>query len=195
MKKDKKEIESICPANQKEWREWLELNHSKKESVWLIIHKKDTLSANISWSQAVDIALCFGWIDSIKRTIDSEKYKQFFGRRKVVSTWSKINKQKIKTLIESGQMTDTGFRSIEEAKANGSWSILDEVEALIIPDDLQREFSKYPDSMDYFLALSNVTKKRLLQWVVLAKRTETRHYRIAEIAENAGQKIKPKQFR
>jgi len=189
------ETESFCPSNQREWRKWLENNHDKKNGVWLIIYKKGSDSPNLSWSHAVDEALCFGWIDSLKRPIDGEKYKQYFGRRKATSTWSKINKDKVEQLIEQGDMRAAGLKSIEIAKENGSWTILDEVEALIIPDDLELELGKHPDAKDYFLSLSKSARKSLLHWIVMAKRKETRHKRIVEIAENAGQKRKPKPFR
>lgn len=189
------EIDSFCPSNQKEWRKWLEINHEKKNSVWLIFHKKGSLTPNLSWSDAVDEALCFGWIDSVKKSIDTTKYKQYFGKRKPKSTWSRINKEKVKQLIDSGFMTKAGLRSIETAKLNGSWTILDSVEKLEIPVDLEAEFEKQPGSRSYFLGLNKSIKKGILYWIVAAKKTETRNQRILETVENAAQKQKPKQFR
>jgi uncharacterized protein YdeI (YjbR/CyaY-like superfamily) len=171
------------------------LNHKKKAAVWLIFYKKKYPNYNLSWSESVDEALCFGWIDSTKRTIDTEKYKQYFSRRKAKSNWSKINKDKVKILIEQGLMKEEGYKSIEIAKKNDSWTFLDEVEALIIPEDLKGEFEKYKGSMEYFDSLSKSAKKILLYWVISAKRKETRQKRILEIAENASKNFKPKQFR
>ncbi len=190
-----KEIEDYCPENKKDWRNWLELNHNKKEAVWLIFYKKKSPNHNLSWSESVDEALCFGWIDSTKKTIDSEKFKQYFSKRKAKSNWSKINKDKVKTLIDQGLMQEEGYKSIEIAKENGSWTILDEVEALIVPEDLKEEFAKHKGSLEYFESLSKSIKKILLYWIVSAKRTETRQKRILEIAENASNKLIPKQFR
>ena len=85
---------------QKEWREWIELNHREKEAIWLIFYRKNSPKHNLIWSDSVDEALCFGWIDSIKRTIDAERHKQYFTKRKAKSNWSKINKDKVKTLID-----------------------------------------------------------------------------------------------
>jgi len=189
------ELEEYCPHDKKDWRKWLEKNHAKKEAVWLIFYKKKTPKYNLSWSESVDEALCFGWIDSVKKTIDSEKYKQYFSKRKAKSNWSKINKDKVKTLIEQGLMEKEGYKSIEIAKENGSWTILDEVETLVIPDDLKEEFANFQGSMEFFDSLSKSVKKILLYWVVSAKRKETRQRRILEIAENASQSLKPKQFR
>ncbi len=190
-----KDVEDYCPNDKKDWRKWLELNHNKKDAVWLIFYKKKSPSHNLSWSDSVDEALCFGWIDSTKRTIDSEKFKQYFSKRKAKSNWSKINKDKVKTLIDQGLMSEAGFKSIEIAKENGSWTILDGVEALIIPKDLNEEFANHKGSLEYFDSLSKSVKKILLHWVVSAKRKETRQNRILEIAENAGKNLKPKQFK
>jgi len=190
-----KDVVDYCPYNKKDWRKWLELNHIKKEGVWLILYKKKSPNYNLSWSESVDEALCSGWIDSVKKTIDNEKYKQYFSKRKAKSNWSKVNKDKVKTLIEQGLMKEEGYKSIEIAKENGSWTILDEVEALVIPDDLKEEFANYKGSLEYFDSLSKSVKKILLHWVVSAKRTETREKRIIEIAESAGKNLKPKQFR
>ena len=190
-----KDVEDYCPSDKKDWREWLELNHIKKDAVWLIFYKKKSPNHNLGWSESVDEALCFGWIDSTKKTIDSEKYKQYFSKRKAKSNWSKINKDKVKTLINQGLMEEEGYRSIESAKTNGSWTMLDGVEALIIPDDLKKEFANYKGSIEYFGSLSKSVKKILLYWVVSAKRKETRQKRILEIAEEASRNLKPKQFR
>ena len=190
-----KDVEDYCPNDKQDWRKWLELNHKKEDAVWLIFYKKKSPNYNLSWSESVDEALCFGWIDSTKKTIDSEKYKQYFSKRKAKSNWSKINKDKVKTLIDQGLMEKEGYKSIEIAKENGSWTILDGVEALIIPEDLKREFENHEGSMEYFDSLSKSGKKILLYWVISAKRKETRQKRVLEIAENASNNLKPKQFR
>jgi len=190
-----KDVEDYCPSDKQDWRKWLELNHNKKEAVWLIFYKKKSPNYNLNWSESVDEALCFGWIDSTKKTIDNEKYIQYFSRRKAKSNWSKINKEKVRILIEQELMKEEGYKSIEIAKENGSWTFLDEVEALLIPKDLKGEFENYKGSKEYFDSLSKSAKKILLYWVVSAKRKETRQKRILEVAENASENLKPKQFR
>ncbi|WP_319480921.1 YdeI/OmpD-associated family protein [uncultured Draconibacterium sp.] len=189
------EIETVCPESRTDWRSWLEKNHQLKQSVWLIYFKSSTKVASVSWSEAVDEALCFGWIDSTKKTIDNERYMQYFSKRKPNSIWSKINKDKVDYLISKNLMQEAGYKSIEIAKKNGSWFILDEVEALIIPADLKKELDKRVGALEYYESLSKSVKKILLGWVVLAKRAETRKKRIIEIAENASRKQQPKQFR
>jgi len=188
------DTEIFYPASQTAWRQWLEVNHLSKQSVWLVFHAKSSEKPSITWGQAVDVALCFGWIDSKKIKIDEETSHQFFSKRKQQSTWSKINKEKVQQLIENGLMTQAGLDIIEIAKQNGSWTILDEVEELIIPKDLEKAFKKYKGSKDYFLSLSKTIRKMMLTSLVLAKRPETRQKRIDEIAEFAGQNKKPKQF-
>jgi uncharacterized protein YdeI (YjbR/CyaY-like superfamily) len=189
-----KESETFCPASQADWRQWLIENHASKQSVWLVYHKIKSNTPSISWSQAVDEALCFGWIDSIAKPIDDRTFMQFFCKRKPKSVWSKINKLKVERLISEGLMTRAGFECIEKAKDNGSWIILDEVEALKIPKDLIAAFKTQRGAKPFFLSLSKSVRKSILQWLVLAKKSETRAKRINEIAALAGQKRKPKQF-
>ena len=188
-------VEVYCPNDNKDWRKWLEVNHKKKDAVWLILYREKSSGYNLSWSESVDEALCFGWIDSTKKTINNECYKQYFTKRKAKSNWSKVNKNKVKNLINQGLMQEAGFKSIEIAKENGSWTILDSVEELVIPEDLKEELANYQGSMEYFHSLSKSSKKILLYWIVSAKRKETRQKRISEVAENASKNLKPKQFR
>ncbi|MBW8687160.1 YdeI/OmpD-associated family protein [Chitinophaga rhizophila] len=189
-----KGIETFYPANREQWRQWLEKNHDTQQSVYLILYRKNTGIATISRSDTVDEALCFGWIDSTSRPLDDQKFLQLMTRRKPTSVWSKINKAKVAQLIADNLMTTAGYTSIEIAKKNGSWNILDEVEELIIPPDLEKAFRLHKGAKAFFAGLSKSTKKAMLQWLVLAKRPETRQQRITEIASKAGQQLKPKQF-
>jgi uncharacterized protein YdeI (YjbR/CyaY-like superfamily) len=191
----KKEIEKFCPSSRQEWEFWLKENHGSKQSVWLVYYKKKSNFATVTYNDAVDEALCFGWIDSKAKPLDEEKSMRFFCKRKPNSVWSKINKGKVRRLIAEGLMMQAGYESIETAKQNGSWTILDDVEELKIPKDLEKEFKTKQGSKDFFLSLSKSVRKGILQWLVLAKRPETRQKRICEIAELAAKKLKPKQFR
>lgn len=183
------------PSSKEAWRAWLQENHDREQSVWVIFYKKDSGVPSLSWSDAVDEALCFGWIDSTKRPIDNEKFMQFFSRRKPSSTWSKINKDKVAQLIKEGKMTSAGLAIINKAKENGNWTRMDQVEALIIPEDLEAAFAKNTGTKDYFLSLTKSVKKMLLYWLASAKREETRDKRIKEIVDNAQEGTTPKQFR
>ena len=168
------DIEDYCPLDKQDWRKWLEVNHQKKDAVWLIFYKKKSPNYNLSWSESVDEALCFGWIDSTKKTIDGERYRQYFSKRKPKSIWSKINKDKVDSLTAENLMHQAGYKSIEIAKENGSWFTVDEVEALIIPEDLKIEFDKREGALEFYESLSKSAKKILLSWIVLAKRPETK---------------------
>jgi len=130
------EADTLYPATQNEWREWLQANHATKTSVWLVYYKKKSTKPTIRYTEAVDEALCFGWIDSKAIPVDEESFMQFFCPRKEKSVWSKVSKEKVQRLIEESRMTSAGYASIERAKENGSWSILDDAEALVIPQDL-----------------------------------------------------------
>ena len=184
-----KEIETFCPSSRQEWRQWLLENHQSKQSVWLIYYKKKTNIPSITWSEAVDEALCFGWIDSTAKPIDDEKYMQFITRRKPRSVWSKINKDKVKRLIDEDLMMPAGYASIDIAKKNGYWSILDEVEALIIPPDLEKGFAAQPGTKEAFLSLSKSAQKALLYGLVMAKQAVTREKRIGELVAHVLQSI------
>ena len=194
MNTTKKDIETFRPASRQEWRQWLQEHHNDKPSVWLIQYKKEANLPTLTWSESVDEALCFGWIDSLRKSVDDKTFMQFFCKRKPTSVWSKINKAKVQRLIDEGLITRAGHESIETAKQNGSWSILDHVEELLIPKDLEKEFKSHRGSKAFFMGLSKSAQKAILQWLVLAKRPETRQKRIDEIAELAAQKMKPKQF-
>ena len=187
-------MNTFYPENRQQWREWLDKNHDIESSIWLIYYKKSSGKPSITYSDAVDEALCFGWIDSKAKSIDAEKYMQFFSVRKPNSVWSKVNKEKVASLIEKGLMTSAGLEAIAIAKSNGSWNVLDAVEALIIPDDLMTALSSNLVAKEYFLNLSRTDKRNLLQWITLAKKAETRQKRIREIVVSAENQRKPKQL-
>lgn len=187
----KETIETFYPKSRKAWRQWLSRHHRSEQSVWLLMYKKQSGIPTISWDDAVSEALCFGWIDSRRKTVDAESFIQFFCKRKPKGTWSKVNKDKVLLLIEAGLMTEDGYACIEAAKQNGSWILLDEVETLEIPKDLKEAFEAYPGSKDFFLQLSKSVQKMILHWVVFAKREETREKRIREIVERAAKGLKP----
>lgn len=183
-----KEVETFYPPNRQAWRDWLKHNHDVKQSIWVVMYKKDSGIPSITWSDAVDEALCFGWIDSTKRPVDHEKSIQYFCRRKPISTWSKINKAKIERLISEGLMTKAGLDSVELAKQNGSWTILDDVEDLVIPQDLEKAFKKHKGLEAYYMNLSRSAKKMALHRLVMAKLPATREKRIKEMVALARQK-------
>jgi uncharacterized protein YdeI (YjbR/CyaY-like superfamily) len=112
-------IETFCPTSHKDWRQWLRKNHKTKESVWLILYKKKANMPSIDWDDAVEQALCFGWIDGKRLSVSDEQFKQFFSKRKAKGTWSKINKERVERLIQQRLMTKAGHEAIEVSKKNG----------------------------------------------------------------------------
>jgi uncharacterized protein YdeI (YjbR/CyaY-like superfamily) len=175
----------VCPQNRQQWREWLHAHHAQDQSVWLVYYKKTSATPTLTWSEAVDEALCFGWIDSQAKPLDKERYQQFFSRRKPKSGWSKVNKDKVQQLIATGKMMPAGLASIETAKQNGAWVLLDEVEALRLPADLELAFAEHPEAHRYFLQLSRTAKRNALLGLVLAKRPAIRQQRIRAILKLA----------
>lgn len=187
-------IKTFYAKDENAWRKWLEENHSKEVSVWLLIYKKQSDTPSIYYDEAVNQALCFGWIDSKANKKDEKSYYQFFAKRNPKSNWSKINKGKVEKLIAQGLMAVAGFAAIETAKQNGTWTALDEVDNSIIPGDLQKEFDKNQTAFKNFEAFPRSSKKGILEWILNAKKPETRQKRIAETVELAAKNIKANHY-
>lgn len=180
-------LSEIHPQTAADWRSWLEKNHAEADGVWLIYYRASTGKRELMWEDAVREALCFGWIDSKAKRLDDERYMQIFTPRKPKSVWSKVNKHHIEELVAADRMTDAGMRAVEVAKENGAWSILDPIDGLIIPTDLQAALDATPTARDAYDALSASAKRLLLYPVYMAKREETRAKRIAAaISELSG---------
>lgn len=187
---------TIYPADNNQWREWLALNHLECKGVWLIYNKKikGKELPGLSWSEAVDTALCFGWIDSKKLPVDEKTFMQFFSKRKPKSGWSRINKEKVSNLIDLGLMTEAGLKTIKAAKQDGSWKALDAVEKLTVPEDLALMLETHSHCKAFFTSLSNSVKKAILYWLLSAKKEETRNRRVAEIIRFTNEGKLPEQF-
>ena len=188
------EIASFCPSSRTEWREWLAKYHRSAGAVWLVYFKQHTGKPTVSYAEAVEEALCFGWIDSKLVPINDQQYRQYFSVRKPTSVWSRVNKARIERLAAAGLITAAGNESIAIAKQNGSWYSLDDVENLVIPPDLAAAFATHPPASTYFAAWSRTAQRNILQWIAAAKRPATRQKRIHETATLAAQNQKPKPF-
>ena len=163
------------------WRAWLTENHAQATGVWVIYDKKvDAAPQRLSYADIVEEALCFGWIDSLPRRISAEQTGLLLTLRQPKSGWSKLNKTRIESLVKRGLMQPAGQARIDAAKRNGSWTLLDEVEALIVPHDLRAELTAIPGATEQFAALPAFTRKGALQQISSAKRSETRARRVAE---------------
>ena len=177
-----------------EWRDWLLAHHATETGAWLVSWKSPTGRPSVRYELAVEEALCVGWIDSSGRTIDDERHALWFTRRKAGSGWARTNKERILRLEAEGRMTDAGRALIDAAKADGSWTLLDDVENLIVPDDLAAAFARYPGSRAYFDAFPPSARRALLEWIVQAKRETTRAARLDETARLASQNIRANQW-
>jgi uncharacterized protein YdeI (YjbR/CyaY-like superfamily) len=173
------------PLSRQEWRAWLAENHDKLEGVWFVYYKKPTGKPRVSYDEAVEEALCFGWIDSLPRKVDDERSKLLFTPRKPKSVWSKLNKERIEKLIENGSMTGIGLKKIETAKKDGSWDALNASDNLEISEDLQNAFSGNRAAAENFSAFPASVKKAILYWIGSAKREETRKARIEKTVSMA----------
>ena len=166
-------------VNRDEWRAWLEVNHAIARELWLVIYKKHTGRAGMSYEQAVEEALCFGWIDGVMKRLDDEKYALRFSPRKSGSIWSQSNKRRVTKLIKEGRMTEAGLARVKEAKANGEWrKAAQREDTAQIPDDLDRALSANSQARRNFDRLAPSHRRQYLYWITSAKTDKTRQRRI-----------------
>lgn len=178
-----------------DWRKWLLKNHKKEKSIWLIIYKKESKIKSVYYPEAVEEALCFGWIDSKPNKRDNESFYQFFSKRNPKSNWSAVNKKKVEKLINAGLMTEVGLEMIELAKKTGTWTALDNVENLTLPEDLIKALKKEKSAFENFEAFPISVKRGILEWIQNAKKAETREKRINETASLASRNIRANQYK
>ena len=179
----------------KEWRNWLEKNHQSENSVWLIIYHKSSETESIYYNDAVEEAICFGWIDSIAHRRDDESKYQFFSRRKPKSSWSKANRERAEKMTAANLMTESGKKLIELAKKTGTWDALTDVQNSVIPEDLQSELNNDKTALKNFLSFPPSSKRIILEWILNAKKAETRNKRIKETVRLAADNIKANHYR
>ncbi|MEQ9301952.1 MAG: YdeI/OmpD-associated family protein [Cyclobacteriaceae bacterium] len=177
-----------------DWRKWLERNGDDVKSIWLIIYHKGSSTSSVTYPEAVDDALCYGWVDSTPNKRDHESYYQLFAKRNPKSNWSRVNKEKVARMIKKRQMTKAGHEMIAIAKENGTWTALDDVENLIIPGDLQQALADNRPAEGYFEAFPKSVKRGILEWIFNAQRAETRKKRIDETATLAKGNIRANQY-
>lgn len=186
---------SVHPRSPEEWRAWLEDNHAREDGVWLITYKAATGKPRMDYDASVEEAICFGWIDSKPRKLDEERTMLWFAPRKSGSGWSRLNKERVERMMAAGRMAPAGFAKVEAAKADGSWTALDDVEALEIPTDLADALAGYEKAAQHFDAFPRSVKRGILEWIAGAKRSDTRAKRIAETARLAEENIRANQWR
>jgi uncharacterized protein YdeI (YjbR/CyaY-like superfamily) len=166
----------------------------KIQQVWLVLHKKGSPFPSVNYEEAVEEALCFGWIDSRPQKKDENTFLLSFTRRKPRSVWSAINKKRVKKLSDAGLMMPAGLATVEIAKENGSWTSIDDVEAMIMPAGLKNAFRGNPTAENYFNAFPNSVKKNIYQWISSAKTEGTLLKRIVETVSKAEQNLRANQW-
>jgi len=188
-------LNSIHPKTRAEWRRWLERHHARDEGVWLISYKKATGRPRLEYGEAVEEALCFGWIDSKPNKLDQERSMLWFAPRKAGTGWSKPNKERAERLIAAGLMAPAGLAKIEAARRDGSWNALDAVEAIEMPPDLLKALAANGAASQYFDAFPRSVKRGILEWIANARKPETRAKRVEETARLAVDNIRANQWR
>jgi len=183
------------PFDRAGWRAWLIANHATSGGVHLVGWRKGSGQSSVAYEDAVEEALCVGWIDSVAGRLDEDRSLQWFSPRRPGSGWARSNKERVGRLIAAGQMLPAGLAAIEEAKQNGTWSMLDDVENLVVPDDLAAALDAHPHAREHWDAFGRSPRRAVLVWLVQAKRPETRARRIVETAEHAAQNDVPPPFR
>ncbi|MBK6840203.1 MAG: YdeI/OmpD-associated family protein [Bacteroidetes bacterium] len=190
----KVEPKIVYARTRKSWRAWLQKNHQKEKSVWLIIHNKNSTTKCVNYEEAVEESLCFGWVDSIAKKRDDKSHMQYFSQRKAKSNWSKSNKERVARLIEQGLMHASGQAMIDLAKKSGTWAALENVQRSILPEDLKTLFLKNKIAEKYFQAFPPSSKRIILEWIQNAKKPETRKQRIKQTVLLAAKNLRANHY-
>jgi uncharacterized protein YdeI (YjbR/CyaY-like superfamily) len=177
--------DSVHPGNRAEWRQWLAHHHGRSAGVWLISGRVGSLQPRVGYEEAVEEALCFGWVDSRPRKLDAERTMLWFAPRQARSGWSAPNKQRVERLKAAGLMAPAGWAKVQAAQADGSWALLDAVEALEVPPDLAAALAAAPPAAEHFAAFPRSARRGILEWIVQARQSATRARRVQETARLA----------
>ena len=177
-------------ANQADWRAWLAAHHdARPEGVWLKIAKKGSDVASVDYPQALEVALCYGWIDGQKKGLDETHWLQRFTPRRVRSIWSKVNRAKAEALVEAGEMQPAGLAEMERAKADGRWAAAyDGQRTSAVPDDLAAALAGNAVAGEFFATLDSTNRYAILHRLQTAKKPETRARRLAQFVEMLGER-------
>ena len=175
-----------------EWRQWLERNHKSASEAWLVHYKKGIKKPGISYREALDEALNFGWIDTRLKSLDKEKYMLRYVPRKPGSAWSKQNKDRAEELMRQGRMTPAGLATIEDARRSGNWDrAYTFLKPYEMPEDLKKALSTNSTALEHFEAFANSPRNMYIHWVNSARTQATRNKRIAEVVRRSELNQKP----
>lgn len=182
----------VHPETAAQWRDWLAEHHGTSKGVWVVWWKRTTGRPAPTYEELVCEALCFGWIDSTSKGVDEARTMMWFTRRSPTSGWSRPNKLRLERLYAEGLMQPAGDAAVAIARENGAWVSLDDVEALVVPDDLGTALAERPGANERWEALTRSAKRAALLWVVGAKKAETRHRRVTEVADRTAAGERPR---
>jgi uncharacterized protein YdeI (YjbR/CyaY-like superfamily) len=188
------DIPTLACETQHEWEAWLDVHHADTPAVWLTFAKKESGAASITYTEAVESALCYGWIDGQAASVDDRYWRQRFTPRRAKSVWSRVNREKATALIAVGRMRPAGLRQVEQAQANGRWdAAYDGQRTIAVPDDLRRALDGQPEAAAFFATLDSRNRYAVLYRVQTAQKPETRAARIEKYVAMlaAGRKIYP----
>lgn len=183
------------PESRADWRAWLDTHHARSRGVWLVLRKKAAPVPNLSVDDAVEEALCFGWIDSKPRKLDGTRSLLYFSPRKPGSGWSAVNKARIERMQRAGRMTPAGQARIDAALEDGSWTKLDAVETLEVPPDLGAALAALPGALDHWEGFARSVRRGILEWIAQARTPATREKRVRDTAHKAARGERANQWR
>ncbi len=177
-------LEIMLFETQQDWEQWLEANHTSSPGGRLKIAKKGSGKTSVSYAEALDVALCFGWIDSRRDKFDEEYFLQRYTPRRKKSPWSQVNREKVAALIAAGRMREAGLREVEAAKQDGRWeAAYAPASKIVVPDDLQAALDANDKAQEFFKTLNSANRYAILYRIMGAKRPETRQKRINQFIE------------
>lgn len=184
-------VEITSVAN---WRRWLEGHHASSPGIWLVTWKKGH-GPYVAYSDSVDEAICFGWVDGRAGSVDANRTRRLLTPRRVSSSWSRVNKERVDRLTQLGRMAPAGVAAVEAAKANGSWAALDQVERLAEPADLAAALNANQAARGHWDTFPRSAKRAILEWISAAKTEPTRGRRVTESVDEAAQGRRANQWR
>lgn len=184
----------VHPTTRGQWRSWLRRHHRTVEGIWLVSFKKGLGKPRLEYEEVCEELVCFGWVDSRPATLDDERSMLLCTPRKPRSAWSKPNQDRVARMVAKDKMAPAGLAAVQAAQANGRWNALDGVERLEIPDDLSRELDARPPARQHFEAFPRSVRRGILEWIVQAKRPETRSRRVVETAQLASRNQRANQW-
>lgn len=173
-------MRTITPRNRAAWRRWLEANHDTRTEVWLVFYKAHTNKANLSYGDAVEEAICFGWIDGVKKSLDDARYTHRFSPRTASSQWSATNRKRAEKMLRGGHVTRAGRQAIDRAKRSGTWNPKAAPVDTSVPRELSERLDGHPEAKKFFDSLAPTYRAQFTGWINAAKRDDTKQRRLRE---------------